>query len=228
MEETIKKLQKLGLNERQAQAYNFILEHKQVKASSLARLFRVTLPGATKVLQALIKKGFIKKFQVGTKRFYSPVDLRQMKIEMIKKKKQEVEEKEKILNELETNYSGYSINVKRLGTDDLIYNYKEYVKDVKNFYEFIDFRNEVQNYPAMKYKNDVKFKTLYFGESGIEYGVDLKVDIEDKEKYAQILAFDQKVLFKVSDYENVILENKEIFNSVKMLIERIHKEKNNQ
>ena len=223
MDNLMRALKVIGLNESQRKTYLYILKNKQINLKSVAELNYMSSAGATKLLNDMVEKGFVKKFKVGSKKVYMATDMNTLQQEIRNNKKEELNLIEQAFSDLRSGYGDYSIKVIRPNFDDMVGSFKSSIKNVPEVYELIDFSNILKKTSIEEYDNK-KFKTLYFGEEGVApHGI--RLSKTNSGNYAQVLVYGDRVDFTTTNKEIVVIENEEIVKSISYLIDYIYNNK---
>lgn len=228
MKEIPKVLEYLGLNESQIAAYLFILDNKEANLKNIAKHTKLSSPGAIKMLKEMTNKGFIKKYKVKTKKVYLLEDIDVFQNEIIRKKKEEINDINQAFEEIKSSYGVYPIKITRIGADVLVDTMKSLIVKCKKVFEFVDRRYSIRN-PDNKlnkvdiYK-DVDFKTIYFDNED-SWPLGKRINLDKDKKYSYISSFEDKVSFTTTSKDTILIENVEIANTVQMLIDNVFENK---
>lgn len=218
-----KVLNYLGLNDSQIQAYLFILRNKEATLKTIANSINLSSPGAIKMLNEMVNKGFIKKFKAKTKKVYLLSDLDIFENQIINKKKDEIDEIRHAFEEMKSSYGVYPIKVTRIGSDILVDTIKAMIIKCKKVFEFIDRRGAiVRTDNKLEAYKDVDFETIYF-DTEDSYSWGKRIELDTDKKYAHLISFEDKIKLTTSTKDTILIENEEIANTIQLLVNTIYK-----
>lgn len=225
MPDLSEKIKDLGLNEKQSQAYLYILKNKRVNLKELAKELEISIPRISIITQDMIDKGFIKEVAIdGTRKIYTSTDIEEFRKQYLNDFKNKRHQIEQIFAELNNNYGQFSIKITRLSANTFVEKIKSIIIKSKEVFEFIDLRSlsKIQEKQLPEFKN-IQYTTLFsHPDDDFQSDKAQKVKIDLKKSYAHILSFGDKTRFTTTNKETVLLENQEIANSIQFLISEIY------
>jgi len=232
-----KKLEEIGLNDKEAKVYIATLELGEGSASEIAKKSGVNRATTYFTLENLMKMGLVSASNEEKKQKFVPEDPSQLE-NIINKQQQELEQKKKGLKDVvEELNSINSASIKKpivkyyLGKEGIMRMAEsgfDYVKSkdmflafsMDNLNQFLS-KEERKKLQKHRIKNDTQVKTLYTstGENLISKKATItKVDYKKYALPGDVAVYDDKIrLTSYKDQIGIIIENKEIAQTLKSI-----------
>ncbi len=233
-----KKLEEIGLNEKEAKVYIAVLELGEGSASEIAKKSGVNRATTYFTLENLMKIGLVSATNEEKKQKFVPEDPSQLE-NIITKQQQELEQKKKGLKEVvEELNSINSASIKKpivkyyLGKEGMIRMAKASFDDVKNETMWVAFSKDALNKFLGEDQNDklikkrekqnIKSRVLYNSKkfSLTNDSKNLRIKIDEK-KYplpGDIAVYANKIrLSSYNDQIGIIIENKDIAETLRTI-----------